>query len=203
MADVNVEVANRITIDGVNFVDSRSVTCDGSQRKAITKAAAKIGQLTTRTDNNTGVLTMNSGHGFATSDKLDVYWDGGSRRGMDATVATNAVTVDGGAGDNLPTNLTAVTVSKPQEEEFLVTGDNVAAIGAKASRRGIIVFAASDGTELLVVTDNLDAAAGGGYQWFDGNGITNPLAGVDVAKVLFSNGDSSNANTMVAAVGAN
>jgi len=202
MADVKVEVANRITIDGVNYVDARSVTCDGSQRKAITKAAAKTGQLTTRTDNDTGVITATAGHGIV-NGRLDVYWDGGHRRGMTVTVATNALSVDAGAGDNLPTNLTNVTLSQPQEEEFLVTGNNVAAIGARSSRRGIIVFAESDDTEVLAIVDNFDASGGGGYQWFDGSGITNPLAGAAVAKVFFSNGNSASSNEMVAAVGAN
>lgn len=202
MADVAIEVANRITIDGVSFVDSQSLTCDGSQRKAVTKAAAKTGQLTTRTDNDTGVITATAGHGII-DGRLDVYWDTGSRRGMAVTVATNALSVDLGAGDNLPTNLTNVTLSQPQEEEFLVTGDNVAACGGKASRRGIIVFAESDDTEVLAIVDNFDATNGGGYQWYSGNGITNPLASADVAKVYFSNGDSGNANTMVASVGAN
>lgn len=196
------EISNRLSLDGISYVETADVECDGTQRKECAKAAAKTGQLTTRTDNDTGVITATTGHGIV-NGRLDVYWDGGHRRGMTVTVATDALSVDLGAGDNLPTNLTNVTLSQPQEEEFLVTGDNVQAIGAKASRRGIIVFAESDDTEILAIVDNFDATAGGGYQWFTGNGITNPLAGADVAKVYFSNGDSSNVNNMVAGVGAN
>ena len=65
-------------------------------------AAQCDGSLTTRTDNDTGIVTLSTGHGIETADVVDVYWVGGVRYGMDATVAANAVTVDGGAGDNLP-----------------------------------------------------------------------------------------------------
>lgn len=80
-------------------------------------AAAKTGQLTTRTDNDTGVLTMDSGHGFITGDKVDVYWTTSSvqycRRLMSATVSGDAVTVDGGSGTSLPSNLTSIVAMVP------------------------------------------------------------------------------------------
>lgn len=199
-------VKNQITIDGVSFVTEEDVYADGTQSKGksgdTALAAAKVGQLTTRTDNDTGVITMTTGHGFVTGDRLDVYWAGGSRRGMTATVATDAVTVDGGAGDNLPNNLTAVTASVPAEEEFLVTGDNAQFIAAKSNRLGMVVFTDAADAEVFAVAAPLADTTGGGYQWYTGNGVTNPLAGADVAKVYFSNGDSSNANTISAVVGA-
>lgn len=66
------------------------------------------GQLTTRTDDDTGVVTVisdsNDGHGITTSSTVDVYWQSGQRIGMSVSAVTNkAVTVDGGAGDALPT----------------------------------------------------------------------------------------------------
>lgn len=65
------------------------------------------GQLTTRTDADTGVITVESdsdgGHSITTSSKLDVYFQGGQRIGMDVTGVTNkAITVDAGTGDDLP-----------------------------------------------------------------------------------------------------
>ncbi len=66
------------------------------------------GQLTTRTDADTGVVTVisdsDTGHGITTSSTVDVYWQSGQRIGMSVTAVTaKAVTVDGGAGDDLPT----------------------------------------------------------------------------------------------------
>jgi hypothetical protein len=104
----------------------------------------------------------------------------GHRRGVTVgTVASLSVPIDGGAGDNLPTNLTAVTACVPTEEEFLVTGNNVQYIAAKASRRGIIVFADASNVEKHYIATELEGSStvnGGGYQWFTGNGVTNPLA---------------------------
>src|SRR4051812_43765099 len=108
---------------GLSFNTTRQVSADVAAPFSVALAAAKVGQLTTRTDNNTGVLTMAGGHGILNGDRLDVYWTGGSRRGMSVTgVSTNLVTIDLGAGDNLPTNLTNVTAMVPDVETLAVPG---------------------------------------------------------------------------------
>ncbi len=66
------------------------------------------GSLSTRTDDDTGVVTVisdsNDGHGITTASTVDVYWQSGQRIGMSVSAVTNkAVTVDGGDGDALPT----------------------------------------------------------------------------------------------------
>ena len=76
--------------------------------------AAQTGTMTNKTDADTGVITLSTGHGIETADVVDVYFPAGVHYGMDATVATNAVTVDGGAGDDLPENAIACTVVKPR-----------------------------------------------------------------------------------------
>ena len=91
--------------------------------------AAKTGSLSTRTDDNTGVATLSTGHGILTNDVVDVYWDGGVRFGMLATVSGNAVSLDGGAGDNLPAQDTAVTVVKQTPIEVNFDGDTLKIIG--------------------------------------------------------------------------
>ena len=92
-------------------------------------AAAQTGTLTTKTDDDTGIATLSAGHGIETADVVDVYWAAGIRYGMDATVATNAVTVDGGAGDALPTQDTAVTVVEQIDWEIDFDGDDAQIIG--------------------------------------------------------------------------
>jgi hypothetical protein len=116
-------------------------------------------------------------------------------------VASLSVPIDGGAGDNLPTNLVAVTAQVPTEEAFLVTGNNVQYIFAKSTRRACIVFADSSNVELAAIEGEIDGLTGGGYQWFTGNGVTNPLAGDAVAKVFISNGSSAATNAVVVGVG--
>ena len=86
-----------------------------------TWTATYAGVLTTRTDASTGVLTMAADHWFFTGDTLDVFWTGGSRLGMTATVAASAVTVGGGSGDDLPALSTALTAKLSGGVNVLVT----------------------------------------------------------------------------------
>jgi hypothetical protein len=160
---------------------SRSLTTSADQGGVSEPSvpAAKDGTLTTRTDDNTGVVTCSTGHGI-TNGKVDVYWDGGARRNMDATVATNAITCDGGAGDNLPVLNTAVTIQKVNTETVEIVGDDVVAFGVQSpTYPATVVFRQSDGTEIFAV--ELDA--GESYCWSDQSAETNPLAGQTVGKI--------------------
>ena len=61
------------------------------------------GTLSTRTDDDTGVITA-AGHTLQVGDKVNVYWSGGRRYGMTVSaVAGNDVTV--GAQRNEPSRL--------------------------------------------------------------------------------------------------
>lgn len=166
---------------------SKTVSATGAsmERTTLNVPAAKIGSLTTRTDSDTGVATMNAGHGFATSDKLDVFWAGGSRRGMTATVATNAVTLDGGAGADLPATSTALTVMKPVSQPVDLDGDAAVAVAAYGQRGGYVAYLDSDAADIKAYGP-LDQAGGDG--WVTGDGGSNPLATKTVASITFSHG---------------
>lgn len=193
--------AAKVAGESDNFVGS-----DHSGTNAI--AAAKAGQLTTRTDNDTGTLTMAGGHGITTGARLDVYWtntDGtvGRHYGMTVgTVATNSVPIDGGAGDNLPALNAAITAMVPTAETITVTGDNAVAVAADSDTPATVIFAQSGGTTIKVVRLDGDAA----YFWRDDSvdatplGAANPLAGGAVGKVYMSHGDSAAAHPVRAAV---
>lgn len=162
-------------------------TGTGVFQRNVEVGPAKVGALTTRTDDNTGELTMNSGHGITTGARLDVFWVGGSRRGMTVgTVATNAVPIDGGAGDNLPVDETAITAMVPTEEVLVATGNDVNGIEAYSSLDGLIVVAQSGGTEIVAIDSDE-----GGYAWSDNDGTSNPVSGASIGKVFFSHGDST------------
>jgi hypothetical protein len=91
-----------------------------------TLPAAKTGTLTTRTDNTDGELTMSASPGITTGATIDLYWDGGSRYGVTVgTVATNAVPISGGAGDNLPIATTSITATLRTTANLYIDGDNV------------------------------------------------------------------------------
>ncbi len=187
-----------LTIDGVAFRRTLSGTGNSVEKATPSVPAAKAGTLSARTDNDTGTLTLGSGHGVTDGQLIDVYWTGGSRRGMTVgTVAGTSVPVDGGSGDNLPAAATVVTAAVPTQVSMAVTGDDVDAIGSYSSAYGWVVY--RNGSTVLL-THRIDPANGDSDQWVSGSDITNPLAGVSVTNVLFSHADSTQARGMTAAV---
>jgi hypothetical protein len=162
-------------------------------------AAAKTGSLTTRTDANTGTLTMTAGHGITTGAFLFLFWvnaDGtlGSRRTIVGTVSVNSVPIDLGAGDDLPIATTAVTAFVAISETVSVVGDDVVGIRVSSTRKGAVQL--TDGSDAEHVAFDLDADNNHTYIWWSTSGVTNPIAGDTVAKVKFGNGDSGGTNAV-------
>jgi hypothetical protein len=136
------------------------------------------------------VVTLSGGHGIVTG-KVDVYWVGGMRYGMDATVTDNSCAIDGGAGDNLPSEAAAVIVDQQEQYDVGFDGDNLVAIAMYCSRRGSADFQDSGGSSLF----HYEFGAGEVWQWNEDSGTTCPIAGNPVAKVMTSNGESAGTNT--------
>jgi hypothetical protein len=187
---------------GRSFSKNTDVLADGQYARSVSVPAAKTGgTLTGRTDNDTGIITMPAGHGIITADKVDIFWNVGgvlgSRQGMTATVAGNAITVDAGQGDNLPAlNTTNISMMKPTTEDFVVTGDNVKAYVAGATAPGWVIFLS--GASAILKTVRLVSGTLVD-DWNNVNGGANPFAGLAIAKVSFSHGEAA-AQTMTAAV---
>ena len=84
-----------INVGGLTIQSTVTRTASGQISHDVTLPAGKAGTLTTRTDDNTGVATLGTGHGIVQNDVVDVYWAAGVRYGMDVTAVNgNAVTVD-------------------------------------------------------------------------------------------------------------
>jgi hypothetical protein len=185
---IDATLNRAFTISGMNFNISTTVSSDLGPQFSVDLAVAKSGTLSTRTDDNTGTLTLESGHGVQTGDRLDIYWeddDGNMERRYGVTVGTvsgTSVPFDLGAGDNLPAAATEVTAMVPDEEVFVVTGDNAVSVAAACANGGTVVFAtAANATVLAVELTPTNAS----YVWTTGAG-TNPLAGGSVTKVFVS-----------------
>lgn len=186
------------SVDGQSYAQNGSVQADGKiERKKENFAAALVGQLTTRTDNDTGVITFASDPGLSVGARVDVYFNNGVRRGMKvsaiggsgpwtATVGTGVGDV--GAGDNLPPVNDPVTVGKVLSWDFNVLGNNIVSIIAAAAGKGVIVLASGTETEEYAAV----FPGGAGVQaWYAASGIANPVAGDTLTKVFMSNGDST------------
>lgn len=187
---LNVFNYRKSTIGGKTYVSETTVDAELAVEFDKNLGAAKEGDLTTRTDNDTGILTMDAGHGITTGARLDVYWTGGRRYGMTVgTVATNSVPIDGGTGDNLPVVSTAIVAMVPAEESVAVTGNNVAAIGVKTNTGGRAIVVIADGSDAELA--KAEVTSGEDYVWTDQDGTTNPLSGDTVAKVFVSHDDTT------------
>ncbi len=167
--------------------------------------AAKAGSMTTRTDNTVGVLTMAAGHGWANGNHVDVYWlsgGGGARYNVNvATVATNAITINGGTGDILPTTVgTAVTAMIPHVENMNMDGSSLIGIYAKSGARGKIRFINGSATEIYSPTFTT-ATGGDSVIWVEGETGANPVVGeVELETVSFSHDQTSAVNMLAAAI---
>jgi hypothetical protein len=181
-----------VSVGGVSVAGTVSRTASGQRSEIISLPAADAGTLTGRTDADTGVATLTTGHSIANQNVVDVYWTGGIRYGMLATVATNAVTLEGGAGANLPTAQTAVALCAQVTVALPFDGDLIEMIGAVGTRRGHTHFeetgSASALAQELIATEP--------WTWVSDQGVTNPFATKDVTEVHVSNGDSAGTSTI-------
>lgn len=190
-----------VVLDGDTYQQNVVTSTDGEITQKPSVPAAKTGALTTRTDANTGTLTMDTGHGITTGAKLSIFWNGGSRSNVTVgTVATNSVPFDLGSGDDLPDDETPITAMVPVERTFAVAGDDIVALGSHSPVSGWVEYL--DGSDAVLLGEQILPNLGGGKVWMEGvtHTGTNPLAGDTVAKVRFSHGDSTQAQTMRAAV---
>jgi hypothetical protein len=194
MSQASINVVANILGQTVPIQITRSQ--DGNAAWTPSVAVGNAGTLSTRTDNDTGVVTLSAGHGILTNDKVDVFWSGGRRYGMTATVNVNAVTVDLGSGDNLPALNTAVVVCKRQVVNAAFDPDDMAVLLVTANRRVSIVFVDAGGATLLA----LDLGAGECCLWWTNSGIARPMSGNPVAAIWASNGDATAAADITIAV---
>lgn len=187
-----------------------TVSADKDGGVSKTLAAAKTGSLTTRTDNDTGELTMAGGHGISTGNKLDVYWVDPTTGAMKSrvnmtvgTVATNQVPIDGGTGDVLPVATTAVTAMVPTVETVnWPVGAAAVDLQAKLSEAGMAATVAFfEGSTLIAADRLLPDVSGGtpnGNVWANGYTGSNPLATAAAAinTVAMSHGDATKSVTV-------
>jgi hypothetical protein len=196
---VNVTYSLSVAGSGASIQSQVVRTGNASIGLVDTLDAAKTGQLTTRTDNTTGTLTMAASHGITTAAVIDLYWTGGVRYGVVVgTVSVNSVPISGGAGDNLPSNLTNITAQVQQTANIYIDGDNteLIAIELRTNDRslrtaGHIGFfdAANDLIAELDLVTNVpqvyDIAAG----------VSNPFTGDPITYAKISQGGTSTTET--------
>lgn len=128
---LSVSVSYSATVQDGSDVFSETATITGDAKhlaNPVSIPAAQAATLTTRTDDDTGSLTMTSGsHGIVTGQRVDLYWTGGRAYGaLVGTVAGSVVPITSTAGGTvLPAADTAIKVGICTEAEMSFDGSKV------------------------------------------------------------------------------
>lgn len=166
----------------------------------MTVAAAIAGVLTTRTDANTGILTVASGHGITDADTVDLYDEDGAllRKDVDVTATTaTTISIDAGTGDDLPAEDEIVNVAKQQTLNCTIDGDAIQIIGILldvpgATTEGRILFEDAAGDDIADLTLVAQAA----QITHVAGGASNPFAGDPITAAKVSNGNTTLAGVL-------
>jgi hypothetical protein len=188
LVGITVAYSRSVSGGGVSIARTVNRTADGQATVSITLPAATAGTLTTRTDNDTGVITVAS-HSITTDDTVDVYWSGGRRYGVDVTAQdATTISIDIGSGDNLPIATTAVTIVKQVPLNIAIDGDAAALVAVSLetsdpslTTKGRVQFldAAEDTIatlEMTANTPNIVDVTGGDTNIYTGDPITHAVA---------------------------
>lgn len=181
----NATITKTLALAGMPFNMTTTVAAEAALVQEVSVPRGFEGTLTTRTDANTGVITIDdSAHNFVQGNRVDLYWANGSRRGMSVTNVTgSAVTIDGGAGTDLPNTSTEVTLIRPVALDFVIKyGDNIVAAMLHSAQQGMVTFVDENGAEVF----NKKLGAARGWEWESGCGDENPFDGTDIAVVYLS-----------------
>ncbi len=184
-SDPSLNISITVSGAGGNISQTFNRSADSAINHNIAIPAAKTGTLTTRTDNDTGVITLGVSASISTGAVVDVYWSTGRRYGVTVgTVSGTSCPIDLGAGDNLPSTSTAVTISPQITVVTTIDGDNLSLLSFKQHYNDTTVTSAShldllDDADAEVVGLTLNAnevklydITGGATNVFTGNIIT-------------------------------
>jgi hypothetical protein len=156
--------------------------------------AGKAGELTARTDNDTGTVTLATGHGQV-SGTYTVFWAGGKRYNMTGVVTGDTIALDGGAGDNLPVLNTDVVIDEQEEMDFDFIDSDVQLLTASATRRGLVIFLEETNAVLYALQLGPNEETNDGYVWGDRPQFGSLLINGDVSKIRFANGSTDGTYT--------
>lgn len=186
-------INNSVNISGLGISISKNTprTADGGAAVEIAIPAGKVGTLSTRTDDETGTLTMDSGHGITTGAIIDLYWEGGSRHGITVgTVSSNTVPIgadDKGVGDDLPSQSTDIVAMVQLAFNCSIDGDELSLLAmqlyfndASEDAEGYVSFlddgdAEIEALKLQASVPRVFDIAGGDPNGFTGDPITNAV----------------------------
>lgn len=193
-----------ITVGGYSSSKSYVVSGDHPNAYEITLPVAHAVSSWVKTDADTAAGNLTSGHG-QTSGTYDVYWTGGARYGVDVTVSTNALALDGGTGTDFPASATStVVICKQVAINTAIDGDAVQLgyiklgyLDEATVARGRLLFEDASGDDIadLDTSDGINANVTNVYNI--ANGDTNPFTGDPITVCHASHSNTAAAATLV------
>ncbi len=192
-------ISEQVTIGGIAFGSTINRTEEGVITHTPTLAAGIAGTLSTRTDADTGILTVEAGHGITTADFLDVYWidaDGELQVQYKCDVTAQdatTITIDLGVGDDLPAQGYAIVAGKRVEIDSDFDGDLMKVLAIACDKNCHVHFEEEDGTSILPQKIN----GGESYRWVSEQDVGNPLTGNPVGQILVSCGEAAAAKLKI------
>lgn len=189
-----------VNVNGLGGSIARSTprTADGGGVCEVTVPHGDAGTLSTRTDHETGTLTLGGGHTVTTASVIDLYWSGGARYEITVgNVSGNTVPIgadNSGSGDNLPAQNTAIVASARVAFNAAIDGDNVSLIAIQQLYTNPTVTDQSH-VQLLDSADDeiaeMDLEANTPRVFDVAGGDANPFTGDPITDGYVSNGSSS------------
>jgi hypothetical protein len=190
---MNASNSQVLSSGGLQVGSNATVSADTNNPFEVTIPAAKAGTLTTRTDNDTGVVTSVA-HGILDTDNIDLYDADGIiiRKDMDVTAVTaDTISINAGSGSNLPVLTTAVKVAKQKiispvffdASGIQIFGIELSVPGATTKGRANFLSAVPASVGDMSLTANVGLISNVAA------GAANPLS-ADAVSITASNGNS-------------
>lgn len=188
---------------GVSIGKTVTRTGDHPNSYEVELPAGKAVTAWVKTDANTAACDLPSGHGYSNGN-FDVYWTASSvdyvRYGVPGTISTNALSLDGGTGDDFPASATTgIVVTRQVNINTAIDGDAIEAIciclelsDQTATTRGHVDFQDSGPATILAQTLTANVPK----IWDIEGGATNVFTGNPIVDCYATNGSSAAAATL-------
>lgn len=188
-----------VSLGGVSIQRAINRTGDHANAYEITLPVAYAISSWVKTDANTAAGNLPSGHG-QTDGKFDVYWTGGMRYGVDGTISTNALSLDGGSGDDFPATANSTVVAcKQVSVNTAIDGDAISILALSLeyvdpNSTAVGHIDMQDGGAATI--EEIDLAANAPLVWDITGGATNVFTGNVITVSKASHNNTSAAATL-------
>jgi len=196
-------LAVTVQCGGISIQKTVTRTGDSATGLEPTLPSAKAVTAWVKTDANTAACNLPADHGYSNGN-FDVYWTTAGvqylRYDVPGTISTNALSLDGGTGDDFPASATSgVTVCRQVQVNVALDGDAAKVVGMAmeftdqtSTAAGHVSFKDAAADEIMAKT----LYANTPYTWDITGGATNSFTG-DPITVCYASNSSSTADAVL------